>query len=415
MPFVTGSVAAEDTTGTFREAGHQKLFRAFRRYVTGSPDPGAPTDPGPANTGGGYVRIFDTKPGSAAQTWTITCTNATVPATFSVTGSVSGAQAALTADTNYENSHIAVRIEASGAAFIVGDDFQVVTTASGNTATNDRWVIQATYDYFGQNGVNGAALATPNHEIILKGIGLAGTDNIYVGIRVVGGPADTIHNWELKGLTGASSSSTFDAQPGASPSVFTAFWDQAITYWFVVNGRRFITIGKVSSTYHSLYGGWILPYTTPAEYPYPIVVIGEEDAATIYSATTASFNFIADPQSSAGRIRDNVGTWNGIDNDSASVYAIWPHDGFNTSRDVLLVMQVLPGGESPMFPCNVILNSAGATPLLGYPVGVLDGVFAVSGHNLSAETLLTVSAVDHLVVQNIFRTARDSYMAIKLA
>jgi hypothetical protein len=414
MPFITGTVPAEDTTGTFREAGHQKLFRRFRRYITGSPEPGAITDPGAANTGNGVVKLFDTKPSGVAETWTFTCTTGGASAVFSVVGSVSGAQASLTINTNYENSHIAARIEGGSTAFVIGDDFQVTTTASTLSA-NDKWSIQASYDYFGLNGVNGAALGTPNHEIILKGVGLSGSDQIFVGIRVVGGPSDTIHNWEIKGFTGASPTNNFDSQPGASPSVFTAFWDQSMSFWFVVNGRRFIVVAKVSATYHSLYAGFILPYATPTEYPYPLLVVGEEDAATIYSSTAASFSFIADPEQNAARIRDNVGTWNGIDNGSTG-YAIWPHDVFNTGRDVLAVLQVAPTGESPIFPCNVVNNaSGGSAPFDQDVVGVMDGVFAVSGHNLSSETLLTISSVDHLVVQNIFRTSRENYMAIKLA
>ena len=414
MPFMTGTAPTEDLTGTFREKGYQKLFRAFRRYVTGSPNPGTPTDPGTANTGTGVVQLFDTKPGSAAQTWTFTCTTGGASAVFSVTGSVSGAQSALTINTNYENTHIAVRIEGGGVNFVVGDDFQVVTTASGNTATNDRWVIQASYDYFGLGGVNGAALGTPNHEIILKGIGLAGADAIYVGIRLVDSTGQNL-NWEIKGLTGVSGSNTFDNQPGASPSVFTAFWNQSIPFWFVVNGRRFIVVGKVSSTYHSLYAGFILPYATPTEYPYPLMVAGEEDAATIFSNTGANFSFFADPQTNSARLRDNIGTWNAFDNETANGYAVWPHDGFNTARDVLAVLQVLPSGESPVFPCNAVINASGATPFVQNLVGVFDGAFAVSGHNLSSETLLTISSVDYLVVQNIFRVARENFMAIKLA
>lgn len=411
MPFVTGTAATEDVVGTFRESGHQKLFRRFRRYVTGSPDPGAPSDPGPANTGTGVVQLFDTKPGSVAQTWTFTATSASA---FSVTGSVSGAQAALTVNTNYENTHIAARIETGGVAFVVGDDFQVVTTTSGNTATNDKWVIQASYDYFGLLGVNGAALGTPNQEIILKGIGLAGADQVFVGIRVVGIHSDTIHNWEIKGLTGASGSSTFDLQPGASPSVFTAFWDQSIPFWIVVNGRRFIVVGKVSSTYHSLYAGFMLPYATPTEYPYPLFIGGEEDAATVFSNTGANFSFFADPQLNSARLRDNIGTWNGFDNETSGFIA-WPLDGALSARDWMAVQQALPSGESVMYPVNLMDSASTTLPLDLSLLGVLDGVYAVSGHTISSETLLTVSAVDHVVIQNIFRVARENFMAIKLA
>ena len=417
MPFTTGTAPTADVTGTFREKGYQKLFRAFRRYVTGSCTIGTFTDPAPANTGNGVIQLFDTKPAGVAQTWTFTCTTAGASAVFSVTGSVSGAMASLTINTNYENTHIAVRIEGGGTNFVVGDNFTVVTTAGAVTG-NDKWIIDA-YDYFALNGVNGAALGTPNHEIVMHGVGLAGTEAVYVGIRLSETPASSLYHWELRGLTGFSASSLFASQPGISPTpAYMSLWDQSIPFWFVVNGRRFVVATKVSTTYHGCYGGFFLPFATPSEYPYPIVVGADDDVQTVYTSTLASFSTFPDPKGSMF-IRDAAGAWHAFINDQVTpsdTHQTFPYDDTWDGRTVLLITQNLPSGEYPLFPVNIV-NFGGAvnTPLAGSTIGVLDGVFATTGFGLTAETLITVSSVDYVAIQNIFRTTRDAYWALKLA
>lgn len=415
MPFTTGTAPTADVTGTFREKGYQKLFRAFRRYVTGSCTIGTFTDPAPANTGNGVIQLFDTKPAGVAQTWTFTCTTAGASAVFSVTGSVSGAMASLTINTNYENTHIAVRIEGGGTNFVVGDDFTVVTTAGAVTG-NDKWIIDA-YDYFALNGVNGAALGTPNHEIVMHGVGLAGTDGIYVGIRLSETPASTLYHWELRGLTGFSASSLFASQPGISTTpLYMALWDQSIPYWFVVNGRRFIVAAKVSTTYHASYAGFFLPYATAGEYPYPMVIGSDAALQTVYTSTAAAFSIFFDPKGTMV-FRDAAGTWRTFSNGTASttLFHTWPYDDTQNGRDVLLNILALPSGEYPLMPVNLLQFYSTTDPLPGTNLGVLDGIFATPGTGLSSETLITASAIDYVAIQNIFRTTADAYVAIKLA
>ena len=53
-----------------------------------------------------------------------------------------------------------------------------------------------------------------------------------------------------------------------------------------------------------------------------------------------------------------------------------------------------------------------ATPAQVY--GVLDGVDYCPGIGNSSENLITIGAVDHLVVQNVFRTAVGEYLTMKL-
>jgi hypothetical protein len=45
----------------------------------------------------------------------------------------------------------------------------------------------------------------------------------------------------------------------------------------------------------------------------------------------------------------------------------------------------------------------------------LEGVYHVSGFNNAAENLITGGGVDHLVVQNVYRTSVRDYWALRLS
>lgn len=91
---------------------------------------GTPT-PGFTNVGGGSVGSTSSANGSLAETWTITCTNATVPATFSVSGSTTGLlDNSAVAGTAFTLGPLHFTVTASGAAFAVGDYFTVAVSLS---------------------------------------------------------------------------------------------------------------------------------------------------------------------------------------------------------------------------------------------------------------------------------------------
>ena len=72
-----------------------------------------------ANTGNGTMSSVSLL-AAVAETWTITATSAT---NFTVTGSVSGAQAAATVGSAYKNTKVVFAIMAGTTPFIAGDSF----------------------------------------------------------------------------------------------------------------------------------------------------------------------------------------------------------------------------------------------------------------------------------------------------
>ena len=45
----------------------------------------------------------------------------------------------------------------------------------------------------------------------------------------------------------------------------------------------------------------------------------------------------------------------------------------------------------------------------------MDGCYAVPGFNNTAENIISINGIDHLVVQEVFRTGYSDYWALKLA
>lgn len=86
-------------------------------------------DPSPTNTGADTITGISTFQDTVAEVWTITCTDATEPATFSVSGSVTGALDDATAGVAYTSPQIGFTIGyGASPAFVVGDNFTITLT-----------------------------------------------------------------------------------------------------------------------------------------------------------------------------------------------------------------------------------------------------------------------------------------------
>jgi hypothetical protein len=263
----------------------------------------------------------------------------------------------------------------------------------------------------------------------LRGPGLAGTDQIFVGLQSVNDVPDDIYGIEVRGAAGFSSALSFANQVGSSPISYVACWDSPMTYWIVASGRRFVVVIKVSTTYHAIYGGLILPYGTPSQYPYPLF-IGAENATNLrWSDTSVGNRQFVDPGATSTATNTGVnlmfpdGSWqyfsnftNSSGNDSLNTTtnrSIWPYAGGENATEVdnrLREMRDNIDGTYTLLP--LILNCALPSRQV---FGELDGCYWVSGFGNAAENIVTISGQDYLVVQNIFRTNRWNYWALKLA
>ena len=263
-------------------------------------------------------------------------------------------------------------------------------------------------------------------ELILKAPGLAGAEEIYCGIRAYENATAGYYMWDLNGFIGFNPANDFYTQPGAISGwlPMMSLWNTAIPYWFVANGRRAVVVAKISTVYQAAHLGFVLPYATPGQYPYPLLVGGSMTGqrARNYSVPPPTPRHFVDPgedgqnnANTACMLRGPSGAWLPFQNVaySSSEYRydgprpVWP-----TNYTYLGNLREAPDGTYVLSPIVLTQYNSGTDHDL---FGELEGVYHVSGFNNAAENLITVGGVDHLVVQNVYRTSVRDYWALRLS
>lgn len=300
--------------------------------------------------------------------------------------------------------------------------------------------------------------ASAEHELILKGKGLGGSDEIFVGIRTETNAGSDYYNWILYGMTGYSSGAAISGQPGAlnftegQPKVL--LMNATIKYWFVANGRYVHMVAKVSSVYESMFLGFITPYGPPTSYPYPLLVGGSFSQQ--YANATTYIPRWSDTSLRHSAFPFAVGRWTSsysgrvaLGAQAAFFFGVWMQlrSGYyvnDTDADPLqslmsynLPLQdnapfISPFGEEIQYIGGTrptIFNSPGAPYGGTYPVfpavllmptpnknvfGEIPSVFAVPNYGLVAEDIITVDGVSYLVVPNTYRSGVGMYYLLKL-
>lgn len=295
-------------------------------------------------------------------------------------------------------------------------------------------------------------------EAILKATGTSGTDAIYTGIRSEYDASNGWYNLFLNGYTGYDPNETsFFNQPGAINNWFSTTpldvpmvpcWNAAMPYWFRANGRSFSFGVKVSTSFEGGYMGFILPYATPSQYPYPLAVGGslvpqDSDRSSTWrysyndqrhsvfpipgSSTTNPTT--ATPNSNTLYLRTPDGLWQSfaqrtgvttiteMTQSLSSPFArsgiragVWPTSVRNVGapaprRDYREVL----GGGYLLQP--LILHQRLPT---GAVWGELEGCMAISGFGNAAENTTSFAGKNYIIFQNVARTEAHEYWAMAL-
>lgn len=295
-------------------------------------------------------------------------------------------------------------------------------------------------------------------EVLFKATGTSGTDAIYTGIRSEYDAANGWYNLFLNGYTGYDPNETsFFNQPGAinNWSAVTPLdvpmvpcWNAAMPYWFRANGRSFSFGVKVSTSFEGGYLGFILPYATPSQYPYPLAVGGslvpqDSDRSSTWrysyndlrhsvfpipgSSTTNPTT--ATPNSNTLYLRTPDGLWQsfaqrtGVTNISEMTQAlsspfarsgiragVWPTSVRNVGaaaprRDYREVL----GGGYLLQP--LIMHQRLPTDAVW---GELEGCMAISGFGNAVENTTSFAGKNYVIFQNVARTEAHEYWAMAL-
>lgn len=285
--------------------------------------------------------------------------------------------------------------------------------------------------------------------VMLKGPGLAGADEIFVSLRLYDNTSLNRQMLFMRGHNGViAGNSSYQNHVNTGPRKAMPVWGQNMAYWFVASGRRFYGVVKLGTVYEVFYCGFYLPYSTPAGNPYPLMIGGttDEDTGSVGQETTGDDHraFVDPWERDPGSLTAITysGNWVNFRHDNDSGHssgidhcvhpfqaAVFPRslDGFNDlytppSRDwencrssYLFSQAPLLGGGYLLTPLTLHASqyhdSSQADPGV---LGVMDGVFHVAGNGNVAENLVQVGGVDHLVVQNVYRTHNAAYFAMAL-
>ncbi len=192
---------------------------------------------------------------------------------------------------------------------------------------------------------------TGEREIILEGTG-SGSDSIIAGYRSFFDSGSGARNLCINGFTGFDSALTYELQPGRSPGLDTQnsgpdnggcyllLTNSTVTWWISVTARRIIAVAKTGTCYSSMHIGFLNPFATSGEWPYPIFICGTtNDRFRLPSSTIISSSSMVDPvrQSAIpgpGFVRSPAGTWDSVYNST---------NGSPRSSNTTGV-QVVPGG-----------------------------------------------------------------------
>lgn len=297
------------------------------------------------------------------------------------------------------------------------------------TPSGDRWVVQRNVTTAG------------SEELIVRGVG-SGTDQIYVGLKAFSDAGTDNYGLILNGFTGFNTALSFYDQPGAmqisqTPPVLPLLKSipanaNAIKYWFIASSRRFIIIARTGTVYHQAYLGWFLPYGTPLQYPYPLVVGGSgmlnslgvpvkqnESTNQVHAfwKPIDAVNTIGNYPNNFGTLsfRDAAGAWkrpvlsNGGLNSSGGS-GTWPYvEAIRNARSSYNNMRPNLDGTYTLGPIIIVEGSPANM------WGEFDSIKHTTGNNLTSEDIITIGSDNWLVVQNVFRTSDSDIACFKLA
>jgi hypothetical protein len=236
--------------------------------------------------------------------------------------------------------------------------------------------------------------STANHELLLKGFGYSGEEEIFIGFLAYQDPGNDWYNILCFSMTGHVPGNAYNAQPGFVSSGVPCH-NQRIDYWITLSPQRIAGALKVGTpVYESFYLGKFFPYARPSQYPYPIVCAGMLNGAqpTRFSNTDYTMPYYGN------RANFRMRSPEGWIQPFVFPYAL-TKGSLAEVRDAFGIYLLLPLEM-------VIFGSA--------VWGCLEGVFWLSGFDNVVENTLFIDGKTFVVIQDVYRTGHNNYYALLL-
>lgn len=271
---------------------------------------------------------------------------------------------------------------------------------------------------------------TGRRVLMLRGPGNSGTDQIFVNLQTDFNTTGDWYNWKIWGAAGYNPATAYNDQPGqTSVDGRTGYWARFwysptpgasnIPYWFIADGRFFKIIAKVSTSYQHMCGGFFLPYATPNEYPYPLMIgaMGYQAEYRWSQADYRNWAYWRGYYSAAHRWID--GTWleHASVNSSYASYAtgdvgnprvlVWPKNSRRFDGQGF-------DGSYRLAPLHLYQFNGATFDVGARMYGLIPGVFHIAGYQNASENVITINSKNYLVVQNGYLTGASDYVAYLL-
>lgn len=279
-------------------------------------------------------------------------------------------------------------------------------------------------------------------KLNVRGPGAGVDRQVFIEIRTESNLTNAFYGWKLRGATGFDAGAAEAGQPGSqgAPSYFN-LWQNAITYWFYVNDRRFIVVAKMGSVYCSMHCGFFLPWADPSAYPFPLYIGGTFGQLDAYNVGNSANRFFADPggwvsgstPGAGAWVRSPGGQWRPVTNHRPSTENDFMVQGTTTSAMCFIFPfsvgeqhsqsygPVYNGGGSPQMWDNVVRTRQNETCLFPLsihssvepPFGALDGVYVLPGIGVATEQAIVSGGRNFKAFQNIFRSSPNDFIVIE--
>lgn len=283
---------------------------------------------------------------------------------------------------------------------------------TSGTAANYKDLLAVMTTFAAANGWD--VLEQSTTKVYLKGEGLAGLDEIYVGIETYEDAVNNRYNWNMVGSWGWRTGRGLNAHPrnsnvSGTDLVVGYLWNAAIPYWMVANGRRIIVAAKIGTTYQMIHLGLLTPPATDAQYPYPLFIGGSGRLNTQnYSANIASFWSALTTTYQGSRLHLPNGYW--ATPNTGQPYEHNP--GFRSmtvcDSDAANIISGLDG--TYLLEPFYLVAGVSCTGIYGQ----IEGLFRVSGHNNTSENIITVGGTNYIVFQDGSRSGYGDFCAMRM-
>jgi len=284
--------------------------------------------------------------------------------------------------------------------------------------------------------------STDNHELILQGEGLTGTEEIFIGFKTYQNAAADYYNISVGVFTGYVSINTFETQPNGKYSGVPAH-NNAITYFIQANAQQITGCLKVGTPVYEHFGaGKFFPYGRPGEFPSPLYVAGMFDGPELkrFSDTAQVFPWGGSAYSASCMlwVRKPDGVWSKTYN--------YPFSNKNSNTNALAGV----AGSNTLVPAGlleetykyyqiepVILQDLDTSINQSNVWGEFESIFFCSGFNNGVENVLQIdgsTVVDQtgmsvleavtairlvsgrafIICQDVYRTTWRNYIAMEM-